>query len=586
MEESPEKSEKESLFPDDSSSLFPPEVISEPESPNPEQDYSAPPPSRKSRIIDAVIAAFLFVIAFFSVILTAPGDYGLSWDEAYYYKPSRNAAAWLYRSLFTATTTLSENEIYNSWEEIRELPAVVKVALGSGILFFEGYIDKLTAMRIPSAAAYALTLLLLYIFMLEKFGRSAALFTSLGYGMMPRIFGHAHIAASESITVLVTLVVVICFLRGLKNPWWSVVTGIVFGLALNTRITCYFLPLILLPWAHIFHRRKYINNFFAMVFLSPIVLVITWPWLWHDPARKILEYLYFFVSHQYTAVYYFGQKYNYGATLAPWHYPLVMTIFTLPPVVFLMSLPGTALALLRIRKNPIPVLFLWGAVVMLGVASVPTSPKYDGIRLFIGAFPFIAMLAGAGFSMLLEIFPRRRNIRGAVYWRDVVAAAVILLLVITAGRSIIISHPYSLSYYNIFAGGIQGAYKKGMETTYWGEAVNQQVIETLNELPPNSRIKTLALHEEVFKLLQRWGKLRRDLEFDTGKPPWDYHLLLVRKGFFSRPEKTLYRMWPRMKVFEHRSIPLVILFRTGADFEKAWRGAASESEVENHGSQQ
>jgi hypothetical protein len=145
-----------------------------------------------------------------------------------------------------------------------------------------------------------------------------------------------------------------------------------------------------------------------------------------------------------------------------------------------------------------------------------------------------------------------------------------ILLLVTGIFSTLKSHPYSLSYFNIFIGGIRGAYEKGMETTYWGEAVNNRVLQTLNELPPSARIKTLALHDEVFNILQDWGKLRKDLQINDGDPPFDYHLLLVRMGFFARPEWCLYLSWPRFKVFDYKDVPLVILFETGERFEKTW----------------
>jgi len=131
-------------------------------------------------------------------------------------------------------------------------------------------------------------------------------------------------------------------------------------------------------------------------------------------------------------------------------------------------------------------------------------------------------------------------------------------------------HPHELSYFNIFMGGIRGAYEKGMETTYWGEAVNKDIYNALNELPKGARIKTLALHARVFEILQEWGRLRGDLRFNEGDPPWDYHLLSVRKGFFGKPEWMLYAEWEPLKVWSHQEVPLVILSRTGLSFEQVW----------------
>jgi len=525
----------------------------------------------------------LFCCSFFAVILTGKG-FGLSWDEAYYYQPSRDAAGWLSRVLFSGNRPLSTREIDIAWEEIRELPSLVKICLGTSSLLFEGILDPLIALRIPSAAAFSLTLILIFLLAYRSFGWFPALFAVLSYALMPRIWGHAHIAAAESITVLLYLAVVLCFIKGLDRPWASVALGVVFGLALVTKINCVFLPAILLPWAHIYHRKKYANNFFAMVFLSPVIMVLAWPWLWPDPAKRFLEYLYFFASHQMTAVFYMGEKFNYGDTAAPWHYPFLMTLVTLPPLVLLFSLAGAIESLAGIRRRPLHVLFLWAALLTLLIAAIPASPKYDGVRLFLPAFPFIAILAGGGLHALLKKLPKGPPLHRAVYWKDIIAVTGLVLLLLTAGFSLVRSHPHSLSYFNIFIGGIRGAYEKGMETTYWGEAVNNHVLEVLNELPEGSEIKTLALHDKVFDLLKDWGRLRDDLVLNRASPPFDYHLLLVRKGFFARPESCLYSSWPSLKVFEYREVPLVILYKTGAPFEKAWPafGRKNENEAEKH----
>ncbi len=39
---------------------------------------------------------------------------------------------------------------------------------------------------------------------------------------------------------------------------------------------------------------------------------------------------------------------------------------------------------------------------ILLLAALPWSPKYDGVRLFLPLFPFVALLAGAGFQRLWQ----------------------------------------------------------------------------------------------------------------------------------------------------------------------------------------
>ena len=72
---------------------------------SPDKNPIMPPLSSQSS--NKVILILVFAISFLSVFVPDRGFYGLSWDEAYYYKPSREAASWLYRVLLTKDRPLS-----------------------------------------------------------------------------------------------------------------------------------------------------------------------------------------------------------------------------------------------------------------------------------------------------------------------------------------------------------------------------------------------------------------------------------------------------------------------------------------------
>ena len=163
----------------DSSSLFPPS-----------SNANCGLRRRQLSRLDGLFLVILFLAAFFLVVLTGRGRYGLSWDEAYFYKPSSTAATWLFRLFFASDRPVSASEIDAAWSAIKELPSVVKLCLGTSSIIFRGYIDNLTAYRLPAAVSYALTLVLMYILMFQLFGRGAALMTTFSYALMPRIFGH------------------------------------------------------------------------------------------------------------------------------------------------------------------------------------------------------------------------------------------------------------------------------------------------------------------------------------------------------------------------------------------------------------
>jgi hypothetical protein len=52
-------------------------------------------------------------------------------------------------------------------------------------------------------------------------------------------------------------------------------------------------------------------------------------------------------------------------------------------------------------------------------------------------------------------------------------------------------HPFGLSYYNALVGGIAGAERLGLELTFWGDAVDRQLLDHLVQAGPDT--ETVAL---------------------------------------------------------------------------------------------
>ena len=68
-------------------------------------------------------------------------------------------------------------------------------------------------------------------------------------------------------------------------------------------------------------------------------------------------------------------------------------------------------------------------------------------------------------------------------------------------------HPLQLSYYNALIGGLSGAYRAGMEPTYYWDAVTPDVRDWLNAHTEQGRAVTFAFPAVTFEYLHRWGLL-------------------------------------------------------------------------------
>ncbi|MCE5228460.1 glycosyltransferase family 39 protein [bacterium] len=537
----------------------------------------------------------ILTLAGYASIIFTQGKVGYAWDEAYYFEPSEKAADWLTEAL-RGKRPFSREKIDEYWSERSEHPSIQKFLSGISLRTFSDPNRAVYAMRFPMAILFGITLALIYLIGRRAFGPMSGLIAAILYATLPRVFGHAHFATMETPLLFMMVLVVFCYLRGLDSPFWAVMTGVSFGLLLATKINGFFLPIPLIIWGHLYARRKYINNLFAMLTLGPLVMVAAWPWLWHDTAIRLLEYLRFHAAHQLTAVYFMGEQWGFNKPNAPWLYPSVMLLITTPVVALALMAVGVIRTVYRPQLRPYGAFFLICALVMLAVASAPATPKYDGVRLFLPVFPFLALLGGSGFVSLMRRIERLLGRYGAhdsrrrEWFTHKVAFAFVLLLLIDGGGAIWRYYPFMLSYYNPLVGGLKGA-SRNYESIYWGEALNQDTVNFLNSLPPGTKIKPLAMHEKCFKDLQGWGVLDADLRFDAD-PPYDYHILQFRRGLFARPERALADTGAFDMVYEVTAspvrhilakdaahpikhdkgdgVPLLAIYKTGPRFETYW----------------
>jgi len=410
----------------------------------------------------------VFVLALGATALTLD-DPGLAWDEPFSIASGRGYAAWLghFPSLPVSAAGIREY-----WAANAEHPPLAKLLMGiSQSLLPQG--SPILASRLVTALLFALLVELVFKFTSSGFGGLAGVFAALSLVCMPRVFGHAHFATLDVPMALTWFLAVAAFARAMSKRTHGAcaLSGLCFGLALLTKINAVFLPLVFLGWGIGFHGRRSAKPLAWTLLLGPAVFVAGWPWLWHDTLPRLSGYV--FPSWRVPIpVLYFGRVYGDG--FAPWHYPVVMTAATIPIGILALVVLGAVRAVRKFRSEPVLALVAISAAAAIGPFMLPWLPKYDGVRLFLPAFPFLAILAGVAARRCWHWVASRWRKRP---WRPLFAAAV--FFVSQAGAAWWI-HPCELSYYNALVGGLWGANKLGMETTYWHDAVNRDLFEWLN----------------------------------------------------------------------------------------------------------
>jgi 4-amino-4-deoxy-L-arabinose transferase-like glycosyltransferase len=324
--------------------------------------------------------------------------------------------------------------IHGDFTPNHEHPPVAKLIMGLGWAALHPFVDATTACRMPILALWAWTCLLLYGRVRENASQLAALGATATFVLMPRVLFDAH---AETLDFTVAAFI---FAAGLAFEKGERLEAVLFyALACGTKLNAPFAIAAALAFALTTRKRDW-TLLVGVAIGSPLLALITWPWLWHDTWNRLGAYALFHLRH-YPILYYFdGVRYNNPP--APWYAPTTMVLITTPIVALTLAAFGrNRFALLQIAFQ-------------LAAVSTPSTPKYAGVKLFIAIFPWLCLLVGEGLQRVLDELPSLR------VQRLVVAAALAPALV-----SVIAYRGYWLSYYNELIGGVRNA--TAYETQYY-----------------------------------------------------------------------------------------------------------------------
>ena len=447
---------------------------------------------------------------------------GLTWDE-----PAFCVSGYAY--------------LDGNWIPNHEHPPAAKLLYGAALHLGADRFGPLAPARAVSALLFAALVWLTVWTGRRLFGDRAGLCAGLSLLLMPRVLAHAHLAELDMSMALMWMLAASLSLKGLPGWKGAWILGLLWGLALLTKVNGIFLLVPLLGWGLLKKDLSW-PQALAVIRIGYAVFLAGWPWLWADPVGRIQGYLLDKSDRWIVPTLYFGRVYDHA--YPPWHFPLVMTAITLPPLILAAS-AGAGIRLLA-RREPGAAWLGLHLAFTLGLACLPGVPRYDGVRLFLAAFPFLALLAGRGLDLALGSLPGPR-------WR--LGAAGMLLLLTLPG--IVRMDPCLLSYYSPLAGGLEGADRLGMETTYWGDALTPDFLAALS--PGTQGFSTAPMGEDYAAFLAATGWLPR-----AARPARDGEVLLVsgRRSMLSPGNLKAFREGPG-PVLEREGVVLARILKNG-----------------------
>lgn len=404
-------------------------------------------------------------------------------------------------------------------------------------------------------------------FTVRRSGHLAALIAVASLVAMPRLFGHAHLAALETVTALfyVTTVLAVVHFWDTESPPTAkraCLTGVILGLALLTKIQAVLIPIPVIIWAIWKWRQKAILPLVCWGGVGVLVFFVGWPWLWFDPVGHLSEYLGRTTGRAALYVEYFGSK--YADRDLPWHYSWVMLLTTIPVGLLALGFIGSSNTVRKFkdsqRRPSGELLLLLSLLWPLVLFSLPGITVYDGVRLFLMVFPLAAILIGQGAASSINWLCQRLPSKPAI--------TVAILLLLSQAYATLAYAPCWLSYYSLLLGGLKGANTAGMELTYWGDSITADMLQQVVQDVPENSVVQLAplLHPAYLQMLQETPELKqkgiRLIPFESEKPVSEYVLYFQRNPYLPellQPQQS--NAWQVVTEVTHQGVALARLVR-------------------------
>ncbi len=507
-----------------------------------------------------------------AVLLATSFRLPMVWDEGNAIWRAEGIRAWV-GTLFTNDPArgdpFSAETLAHYWRyttAVEGHPAFYGVVIALGRQLGDGWLWPLQAARLGPILLFSLAAGVVFYQVWRCVSLRAAVLGVLAMMLLPRLFAHAHFASIDGPLTSCWMLSWAMFVAARKSRLATFFFGLALGATMACKATGWIAPVPFAVWTAICRDRRGTGVLLCSALIAPAVFYAVNPPLWHDPIGGVLRFVALNVDRQQfnVSIQFLGRLYDLNHPL-PWYNTLLWTAITVPAGLLVLSIAGAA----RVfgPDGRFVGLLLANAASLLVVRALRFAPPHDGIRLFLPAFPFLALLAGLGATWLLGF---ASHVGRPKWLTRLGLQALVLGSYLGAASSLLWYAPQWLSYYNLCIGGLRGAAAAGMEPTYYWDGLDRSVLEWLRRnTGPNEKVAFAAGPSENLLLMQRWGML--GFEFRQRAPGrYRWYVLQNRPGAWSqhhwqlhRQCRPVFRKWIRRGGWGpwRLDVPLVEIYR-------------------------
>jgi len=244
--------------------------------------------------------------------------------------------------------------------------------------------------------------------------------------------------------------------------------AILLGFTTSIRLLAPLAGLIVSIYAFWKLGRKAIPLLIVYGLVAGAAMYATWPYLWPNPLGHLAESAAVMSRYPWRGSVLFEGSMYPSTGLPPGYLPVLFGIQLTEPVWFLFT-AGLLIAVFRARSGDRRWLALLGLtaawfVLPLGLLVVSRAALYDNFRQVLFILPPVFIVAGVALDRIRST-PFQLAFLGLILLPGVVASVQL--------------HPYEYIYYNRFAGGESGAFRR-FEMDYWGTSY-REAAQYLND---------------------------------------------------------------------------------------------------------